>query len=265
MSRRKAIANPISSEFLGEDFKTRPRKERIEIHSEFEDQEKNKVLLDRLKKSPIKLSEKQKQLSQMIMTNTLTICQGPAGTSKTMSTAYTALNALFTNKVKRIIITKPLKESGENLGFLPGDKEDKIEPFYDSFIYTFNEILDKKTIESLVKQEKIVSEPLAFMRGKTFNDSFFWCDECQNMTMTQIMLWVTRLGRNSIGIMTGDVSQYDIHKRDAKFLEFLQLMDGVSGLSTFNFQKEDIVRNSFLIEIVDRYEKEKYGKAGESL
>jgi len=179
-------------------------------------------------------------------------------THNTFTACYTSLALLADKKIDQIILTKPIQESGENLGFLPGTVEEKVDPYMKSYFSNFEKIIGKGSFEWLKSTEQIIVEPLAYMRGTTYDRSIMLLDEAQNCTMTQLMLWVTRLGSESKAILMGDVSQYDIKKRDSKFLEFIRLIDGVQQVNNFRFGVEDIVRNKFLIDIVDRYEKWKY-------
>jgi phosphate starvation-inducible PhoH-like protein len=222
---------------------------------EFNSAKKGRLTRNELETMRIELTPKQTELYKGIRHNTLTVCQGPAGTSKTFTACYTALALLADQKIDKIILTKPIQESGENLGFLPGTKEEKVDPFMQSYSSNFEKIIGKAVYQWLVSRGDIVVEPLAYMRGTTYDYSIMILDEAQNCTMTQLMLWVTRLGKDSKAIMMGDVSQYDIKKRDSKFLEFIDLISDVEQVNNFKFGAEDIVRNKFLIDIVNKYEK----------
>jgi|694.fasta_scaffold57201_3 phosphate starvation-inducible PhoH-like protein len=230
----------------------------LQKQREINSMKKGKLTKEELLNRGIELSIKQNELYKGIRNNTLTVCQGPAGTSKTFTACYTSLALLADKKIDQIILTKPIQESGENLGFLPGTVEEKVDPYMKSYFSNFEKIIGKASFEWLKSTEQIIVEPLAYMRGTTYDRSIMLLDEAQNCTMTQLMLWVTRLGSESKAILMGDVSQYDIKKRDSKFLEFIQLIDGVQQVNNFRFGVEDIVRNKFLIDIVDRYEKWKY-------
>lgn len=230
----------------------------LQKQRELSSMKKGRLTREELLARGIELSFKQNELYKGIRNNTLTICQGPAGTSKTFTACYTSLALLADKKIDQIILTKPIQESGENLGFLPGTVEEKVDPYMKSYFSNFEKIIGKGSFEWLKSTEQIIVEPLAYMRGTTYDRSIMLLDEAQNCTMTQLMLWVTRLGSESKAILMGDVSQYDIKKRDSKFLEFIQLIDGVQQVNNFRFGVEDIVRNKFLIDIVDRYEKWKY-------
>jgi phosphate starvation-inducible PhoH-like protein len=230
----------------------------LQKQRELNSMKKGRLTKEELLARQIELTPKQHELYKGIRNNMLTVCQGPAGTSKTFTACYTALSLLADKKIDQIILTKPIQESGENLGFLPGTVEEKVDPYMKSYFSNFEKIIGKGSFEFLKATEQIIVEPLAYMRGTTYDRSIMLLDEAQNCTMTQLMLWVTRLGNDSKAILMGDVSQYDIKKKDSKFIEFINLIDGVQQLNNFRFGVEDIVRNKFLIDIVDRYEKWKY-------
>lgn len=212
---------------------------------------------EEIEKARVELTPKQHELYKAIRNNIFTMVQGPAGTSKTFTTCYASLCLLADRKIEKIIITKPIQESGENLGFLPGNVDEKTAPFMTSYMSNFEKIIGKQSTEFLKSIGVICVEPLAYMRGVTYDDSIILLDEAQNTTMKQLVLWITRLGKNSKAVLMGDVSQYDIKKRDSKFLDFIEMINGVGEVSNFSFTSEDIVRNKFIIEIVDRYEKYK--------
>lgn len=213
---------------------------------------------DDFNKLGIELSIKQHELYKLIRNNIFTIVRGPAGSAKTFVACYTALGLLADRKIDKIIITKPIVEAGESIGFLPGDLSQKTDVYMKSYVSTFQKILGKFLSDTLFASGVIEINFLAYMRGDTFDNSVMILDECQNVKMSQLMLWITRLGKDSKAIMCGDVSQYDIDHRDAKFLQFINLCDGMEGVVDFEFSREDIVRNKFLIELTDRYEKWKY-------
>jgi len=176
-------------------------------------------------------------------------------THNTFTSCYTALCLLADKKIEQIIITKPNIESGPSLGLLPGSIEEKIDPYKQSYYTNFCKILDKKTIDFLFSTEEIKFEPLSYMRGSTYDNCFMMLDECQNSNISQLMLWSTRLGKNSKAIMMGDTSQYDVKKKDSGYLDFIKMTENLENLCIFQFQNEDIVRNKFLIELTNRYDK----------
>lgn len=213
-----------------------------------------------LDKCGIELTPKQADLVKTIKQNTLTIVQGPAGSAKTFVACYTALQLLANREVEKIIITKPIVDAGESIGFLPGTQDEKTQPYMKSYISTFEKILGKFLADALIHNGFIEVNLLAYMRGDTFDNCAMILDEAQNTIMSQLMLWVTRCGKNTKAIVCGDVSQYDIKRKDAKILDFIDLCEGMPGVASFKFEREDIVRNPFLIELTDRYEKWKYSQ-----
>lgn len=216
---------------------------------------KNSLSKEEFQKCNVHLTEKQNNLYKGIRNNILTVVHGPAGTSKTYTTCYTALALLADKKIEKIIITKPIQESGENLGFLPGSMEDKLHPYKQSYYTTFCKIIGKPTTDMLFSTEEIIFEPLAYMRGSTYDNCLMLLDECQNASIKQLMLWITRLGKDSKAVMMGDTSQYDVRKKDSGYNDFIKLVDGMKDLNLFEFTNEDIVRNKFLVEIANRYDK----------
>ncbi len=216
---------------------------------------KNSLSKEEFQKCNVHLTDKQNLLYKGIRNNILTVVHGPAGTSKTYTTCYTALALLADKKIEKIIITKPIQESGENLGFLPGSMEDKLHPYKQSYYTTFCKIIGKATTDMLFSTEEIVFEPLAYMRGSTYDNCLMLLDECQNASIKQLMLWITRLGNESKAVMMGDTSQYDVRKRDSGYNDFIKMVDGMRDLNLFEFTNEDIVRNKFLVEIANRYDK----------
>ncbi len=216
---------------------------------------KNSFSQEELKKADIRLSEKQNLLYKGIRNNTLTIAHGPAGTSKTYTTCYTALALLADKKIERIIITKPIQESGETIGALPGTVAEKIDPYRQSYYTTFCKMIGKSSTDFLFASEEIIFEPIAYMRGSTYDNCIMLLDESQNSSIKQLMLWVTRLGQDSKAVMMGDTSQYDVKKKDSGFVDFIKMVDGMNDLYTHEFTNEDIVRNKFLVEIANRYDK----------
>jgi phosphate starvation-inducible PhoH-like protein len=223
----------------------------------------NRTIFD---KAGIVLSTKQQDYFKTIKDNILTVVQGPAGTSKTFLACYTSLILLIDGKIDNIIITKPIQESGENLGFLPGTVEEKTEPYLQSYKSNFLKIISPEIYQYLTKEGYIKFEAIAYMRGLTFDRSLLLLDEAQNLTIQQLMLWVTRIGKGSKGVLMGDVSQYDIKRGDVKLTDFIdKILTDVNNVGVFNFNKEDIVRNPILIQLVDNYEKYRENQYKESL
>lgn len=208
----------------------------------------------------VTLTPNQKILHEKIINNTITFVYGPAGTSKTFTVCYAALKMITEKSIDKIIITKPVEESGERLGFLPGTVEEKIGPYFESFFCNMSEMADPLFVESLVQDKTIQCRPLAHMRGATYNDSIMILDEAQNCDFRQLMLFISRMGRNSKVIIAGDVSQYDIKQNLVALPKFIEMINGISSIAVHEFSKADIVRNPILIEITDRYEQWKHDK-----
>lgn len=184
----------------------------------------------------------------------LYLTDGCVVTHNTFISCYTALYLLANKEVERIILTKPIKESGEELGFLPGTVAEKVEPFMKSYISNFEKIIGPQATSFLLSTGEITVEPLAYMRGSTYDWSVMLLDEAQNSTLTQLMLWSTRLGKESRMVLMGDTSQYDVREKDSGLKSFINMTYGMDGLLNFEFNNGDIVRNKFLIELTNRYD-----------
>lgn len=212
----------------------------------------------------ISLTPNQKKYSNTIKESTITLCWGPAGTSKTFSACYTALTLLQKSEINQIILTKPIQESGEKLGSLPGDVWEKISPYMESFISTMEKMISKEKLGQLINSGFIEFKPLAYLRGGTMDNSVMILDEAQNCDMKQLMLYVTRLGKDSKVIIAGDVTQHDISYEKVALPHFIEMVKGIKGIGEFQFTEDDIVRAEILKEIVKRYEVWKYKKPGQS-
>ena len=211
-----------------------------------------KINKDQLK---VTLRQSQQKYVRKILGSDITFCQGPAGTSKTFTACYAALSLLADKKIKNIILCKPIQEAGEKLGFLPGDVQEKINPYMESYITNMGKIVGIEATQKLIDAGVIQFKPLAFMRGDTYDDALMVLDEAQNSSFKQIMLFVTRMGESSKVIVTGDVSQYDIAKKDIGLESFINLMEGINGVASHKFTDKDIVRAKILKDVVKRYEK----------
>ena len=203
----------------------------------------------------VQLRQGQQKYQTSIEENDITLCYGPAGSSKTFTAVYTALKLYAEKKIDKIILTKPIQESGEKLGFLPGTVEEKMDPFMESFISNAQKMIDDKSLGFLISTGVIEFRPLAYMRGATFDNSIMILDEAQNCDFRQLMLFITRMGQGSKVVITGDVSQYDIAKNRVALPDFIELLDGCKGVGNHIFNEKDIVRSKILQEVVKRYEK----------
>ena len=203
----------------------------------------------------IKFTPRQLEFFKMIKKNDVTLCVGDAGTAKTFVACYAALDLLREGVQTKIILSRPAVESGENLGFLPGTLSEKIAPYMKSFLSNMEKIVSHETLQALIAKKVLQMEPLAYMRGETYDDAVMVLDEAQNSDLRQLMLFVTRMGRNSKVIICGDVTQWDIESRKKDLLTFSdKIAKGVEGCSMFTFERADIVRNPLLIKLTDNYE-----------
>jgi phosphate starvation-inducible PhoH-like protein len=186
-----------------------------------------------------------------IADHTLTFCIGPAGTGKTFCAAIAAAGALRAKEVDKIIITRPLVEAGEKLGFLPGDMNEKVHPYVAPFVEALSRIMGTGNVEALIDNQRIVFLPLAFMRGHSWNDTFVVLDEAQNVTKSQMKLFLTRIGKGTKVIVDGDISQKDI---DAYGLDdAIERLARVKRVAVHEFTNADIVRSGIVRDIIKAY------------
>jgi phosphate starvation-inducible PhoH-like protein len=187
--------------------------------------------------------------------NDLIIAEGPAGTGKTYTSIALAVRALRNNEVRRIVLTRPAVEAGERLGFLPGDVKEKLDPYLQPLYDALHDMIPSKKLELWTEDGTVQIAPLAFMRGRTLENSFVILDEAQNATVNQLKMFLTRMGANSKFIMTGDTTQIDLPKRsDSGLLQAMNILGGIERISVIRFDERDIVRHGLVKDIVRAYE-----------
>jgi len=180
---------------------------------------------------------------------------GPAGTGKTYLAMAMAVAALAKKKVSRIILTRPAVEAGEALGFLPGDLAEKVNPYLRPLYDALHDMMSFEKASSLIQQDMIEVAPLAFMRGRTLNDSFIILDEAQNSTTEQMKMFLTRIGFNSKAVITGDITQSDLPgNRPSGLIEAKELLNGIDGIKFVFFTRHDVVRHRLVQKIINAYE-----------
>ena len=198
----------------------------------------------------------QKAYVESIRKNTITIGVGPAGTGKTYLAVAQAVNAFRAKEVSRIILTRPAVEAGESLGFLPGDLQQKIDPYLRPLYDALFEMLGAENFQKCQERGDIEVAPLAYMRGRTLDDSFIILDEAQNTTCEQMKMFLTRLGFNSKAVETGDITQIDLPKGKTSGLkDAVKILRGIEGIGISRLNAKDVVRHRLVQEIIKAYER----------
>jgi phosphate starvation-inducible PhoH-like protein len=181
---------------------------------------------------------------------------GPAGTGKTYLAMAMAINAFLKKQISRIVLARPAVEAGEKLGFLPGDMFEKVNPYLRPLYDALFDMIEAEKVAKLIDRGTIEIAPLAFMRGRTLNDSFIILDEAQNTTSEQMKMYLTRLGYNSKTVITGDITQIDLpHRRASGLILAEKILCDVDGIKFIYFSERDVVRHKLVQEIVKAYEK----------
>lgn len=202
----------------------------------------------------------QSEYMQAMADNPLVFCDGPAGCGKTYLAVATALQALRDEEVRKIVLVRPAVEAGEKLGFLPGDMFAKVNPFIRPLLDAINDMLDFDQVRRYMANDVVEIAPLAFMRGRTLNDTFMILDEGQNTTITQMKMFLTRMGINSRIVVTGDATQNDLPNDTRSGLEDgIRRLSGIEGVEIVRLTGKDIVRHRLVREIVSAYEADDLG------
>jgi phosphate starvation-inducible protein PhoH and related proteins len=207
----------------------------------------------------------QLQLVKDYSTSDLIIADGPAGTGKTYTSIALAVRALKNREVKKIVLTRPAVEAGERLGFLPGDMKEKLDPYLQPLYDALHDMIPFKRLETWIEDGTVQIAPLAFMRGRTLEGSFVILDEAQNATISQLKMFLTRMGVSSKFIMTGDTTQIDLpRKNESGLLQAIKILGNIEGISIIRFDERDIVRHKLVKQIVRAYEQNENGARTES-
>ena len=201
-------------------------------------------------------SENQLKLVKEYEKNDMIFAIGPAGSGKTYTAIALAVRSLKNKEIKKIILSRPAVEAGENLGFLPGDMKDKIDPYLQPLYDALQDMIPAAKLKEYMELNVIQIAPLAFMRGRTLNDAVVILDEAQNTTTQQIKMFLTRMGMNTKMIVTGDMTQIDLpSSQKSGLVQALHILKGVKGISFIELNKKDIVRHKLVTRIVEAYEK----------
>jgi len=218
-------------------------------------EENNSIILHGVNGKIIKaLTLNQIKLVETINNNSLVFAIGPAGTGKTYTAISMAVKALKEREVKRIILTRPAVEAGENLGFLPGDLKDKLDPYMQPLYDSLKDMIPHGKLINYIEKGIIQIAPLAFMRGRTLDDAFVVLDEAQNTTHAQMKMFLTRMGKNAKFILTGDPGQIDLPKKLISGLnEALLILKNIKGIEIVNLNESDIIRHKLVDKIIKAY------------
>ena len=200
-------------------------------------------------------TDNQRKMVSSIAKNDMLFAIGPAGTGKTYTAVALAVKALKNKEVKRIILTRPAVEAGENLGFLPGDMKEKLDPYMQPLYDALNDMIPAEKLNQHLESRTVQIAPLAFMRGRTLDNAFVILDEAQNTTESQMKMFLTRMGANAKFIVTGDQTQVDLPaKQPSGLLQALRLLKNVEGISVVELDTTDVIRHKLVKAIIERYE-----------
>jgi phosphate starvation-inducible PhoH-like protein len=227
---------------------------------------KNIILYGRTGNAITARTKNQKKIVELSEINDILFAIGPAGTGKTYTAVALAVKALKNNLVRRIILTRPAVEAGENLGFLPGDLKDKIDPYLRPLYDALDDMIMPEKLTQFMTNRIIEVAPLAFMRGRTLDNAFVILDEAQNATEMQLKMFLTRLGPNAKCIVTGDLTQIDLPKNQRSGLfKSLRILEGIEGIGMVQLESGDVVRHRLVKEIINAYDKDEEYHAAKRL
>jgi phosphate starvation-inducible PhoH-like protein len=203
-------------------------------------------------------TDNQRRMLSAILKNDMLFAVGPAGTGKTYTAVALAVKALKNKEVKRIILTRPAVEAGENLGFLPGDLKEKLDPYMQPLYDALMDIIPEDKLKQYIDSRVLQIAPLAFMRGRTLDNAFVILDEAQNTTESQMKMFLTRMGANAKFIVTGDATQIDLPNKQASgLIQALRILKNVEGIEIITLDNTDVIRHKLVKSIIDKYEGER--------
>ena len=198
----------------------------------------------------------QKRLVEAVKQNDMVFAIGPAGTGKTYTAVALAVRALKNKEIRRIILTRPAVEAGENLGFLPGDLRDKLDPYLQPLYDALRDMIPQQKLLSYWEDNTIEIAPLAFMRGRTLDNAFVILDEAQNATSAQLKMFLTRMGRNAKFVVTGDITQIDLPRhQQSGLVQATQILEGINGISFIQLDNTDVIRHKLVTKIIRAYDR----------
>ena len=233
----------------------------MRVSVEVRPQRSEKISVYSKKDSIEPFTEGQRKYIKTMLSNDLTFCSGPAGTGKTYLAVAVAVSMLKKREVRKIVLARPAVEAGEKLGFLPGDLQAKVNPYLRPLFDSLEDMMDFSQMRKFIEMDIIEVIPLAFMRGRTLNEAVVICDEAQNTIPSQMLMFLTRLGRGSKMIITGDVTQVDLERgQTCGMVDAMNTLDGVEGIGSVKLSEVDIVRHDLVQNIVQAYEKRKKAK-----
>ena len=202
-------------------------------------------------------SENQRKIVEAYKENDIIFAVGPAGTGKTYTAIALAVRALKNKEIRRIVLSRPAVEAGEKLGFLPGDMKEKVDPYLQPLYDALQDMIPAAKLQEYIETNIIQIAPLAFMRGRTLNDAVVILDEAQNTTKAQIKMFLTRMGKDTKMIVTGDYTQIDLPpSQRSGLLEAMRILKGIPGIAFIDLDKRDIVRHKLVTRIVEAYERD---------
>ena len=227
-----------------------------DLHKNQDNNSMEEIILYTHKGAVVAQTAGQKKYYKAVLDNDIVFSYGPAGTGKTYQAVACAVSALKNNEVEKIIITRPVVEAGERLGFLPGDLKEKVDPYLTPLYDALEKMIPNEKLKKFLNQKVIEIAPLAYMRGRTLHNSFMILDEAQNSTKMQMKMFLTRLGVTSKAIITGDITQVDLPKNEIPgLMDAIKVLKKIKGIRFFHLTERDVVRHKLVKDIIKAYNK----------